>query len=71
MNLEVEIRITVGLKVTESYPTEFVSHVFSSLLSIGIHIIAPFTRLATKRPDWPVSPTALVFNAPGGGVPLG
>jgi len=37
---------------------------------IGIHVIASFTRLATKRPDWPVSPTPLVFNAPGGGVPL-
>ena len=60
------------LKVTESYPIEFVSHVSYSLLLIGIHVIASFTRLATiptKRPDRPVSPTTLVFNAPGGGVP--
>jgi len=28
------------LKVTESYPIEFVSHVFYSLLLIGIHVIA-------------------------------
>jgi len=26
---------------------------------------------STKRPDWPVSLTTLVFNALGGGVPLG
>jgi len=55
----------------ESYPIEFVSHVSYSLLLIGIHVIASFTRSATKRPDWPVSPIPLVFNAPGGGVPLG
>ena len=58
-------------KVTESYPIEFVLHVSYSLFGIGIHVIAPFTRLPAKRPDWPVSPTPLVFNAPGGGVPLG
>ena len=28
-----------------------------------------YTRLATKRPDWPVSPTPLVFNAPAEGFP--
>jgi len=44
---------------------------FYSLLLIGVHVIASFMRLATKRPDWPVSPTPLVFNAPGGGVSLG
>ena len=38
-------------------PIEFVSHVSYSLLLIGIHVIAPFTRLATKHPNWPVSPT--------------
>jgi len=43
-------------KVTESYPTEFISHVSYSLLLIGIHVIAPLSRLATKRPDWPVLP---------------
>ena len=35
---------------------------------IGIHV-ASFTRLATKRPDWPVSPTPLVFNVPAEGFP--
>ena len=47
----------MAIKVTESYPVEFVSHVSYSLLLIGIHVIAPLSRLATKRPDWPVSPT--------------
>jgi len=55
------------LKVTENYPIEFVSHASYSLLLIGIQVIAPLTRLATERPDRPVSPTPLVFNAPGGG----
>ena len=68
MNLK--IRNDYGwLKVTESYPIEFVSHVSYSLLLIGIHVIAAFTR-STKRPDWLVSPTPLVFNARGGGVPF-
>ena len=31
--------------------------VSDSLLLIAIHVIAPLSRLATKRPDWPVSPT--------------
>ena len=39
------------IKVTESYPVEFVSHVSYSLLLTGIHVIAPLWRLATKRPD--------------------
>ena len=47
----------MAIKVTESYPVEFVSHVSYSLLLIGIHVIAPLSRLATKRPDWPVSLT--------------
>ena len=41
------------------------------IIIIIIHVIASFTRSVTKRPDWLVSPTPLVFNAPGGGVPLG
>jgi len=59
------------IKITESYPIEFVLHVSYLLLLIGIHVIALFTRLATKHPDWPVSPTRLVGNATAGGVPLG
>ena len=47
----------MAIKVTESYPVEFVLHVSYSLLLIDIHVIAPLSRLATKRPDWPVSPT--------------
>jgi len=47
----------LAIKVTECYPVEFVSHVSYSLLLTGIHVIAPLSRLATKRPDWPVSPT--------------
>ena len=49
----------MAIKVTESYPVEFVSHVSDSLLLIGIHVnyvIAPLSRLAMKRADWPVSP---------------
>jgi len=41
----------LAIKVTESYPVEFVSHVSYSLLLTGIHVIAPLWRLATKRPD--------------------
>jgi len=47
----------LAIKVTECYPVEFVSHVSYSLLLTGIHVIAPLSRLATKRADWPVSPT--------------
>ena len=47
----------MAIKVTESYPVEIISHVSYSLLLIGIHVITPLSRLATKRPDWPVSPT--------------
>jgi len=36
---------------------ELISHVSYSLLLTGIHVIAPLSRLATKRPDWPVTPT--------------
>ena len=47
----------MAIKVIESYPVEFVSHVSYSLLLIGIHVIAPLSTLATKRPDWPFLPT--------------
>jgi len=41
----------LAIKVTGCYPVEFVSHVSYSLLLTGIHVIAPLSRLATKRPD--------------------
>ena len=49
--------LRLAIKVTECYPVEFVSHVSYSLLLTGIHVIAPLSRLTTKRPDWPVSRT--------------
>jgi len=47
--------LRLAIKVTVT--VEFVSHVSYSLLLTGIHVIAPLSRLTTKRPDWPVSRT--------------
>jgi len=59
------------LKVTESYPSEFVLHVSYLLLLISIHVIAASMRLPMKCTDWPVLPIGVVFNSSAGWVTLG